>query len=239
MINPWSHHRLLLPPRSVSGVQAAGISYMGEFHNDRNRSRYVTLAVTGMTISISYQSLLALAILPQDWSVAALGLQYKPWRLFLLLNGLIIGVACAVMFALPESPKFLLATGRPAEALQVLRQVYRWNAGNGADAFAVQSIRLDEAGGSNLRDARTPMAMVRLMWAQTWPLFRPPHVARLLMLFYVVFAMFLVAHGVYLWLPQILDLYYERMDEAITLCGAIALASASGLAGVDVVAANR
>lgn len=200
---------------------------MGEFHNNRNRHRYVTLAVAGMTVSIIYQSLMGLAILPQTWSYAFIGLQYTPWRLFLLMNGSIIGVAWAVMMFLPESPKFLLAIDRHEEALRVLHQVHRWN--RCATAFPVVQVTLHEIGvaeqtGAGLRGVRSPAGMLRLMWAQTWPLFRAPYVGRMLMLFYVSFSLFVVSHGLYLWLPQILDMYYPNMDEPLTICDAIELA---------------
>lgn len=64
-----------------------------------------------------------------------------------------------------------------------------------------------------------------MVWKQTWPLFKPPYLSNILLLCYLTFVSFFVAHGVYMWYPQILTLYYQNMHLPVTICEAIALAS--------------
>lgn len=63
-----------------------------------------------------------------------------------------------------------------------------------------------------------------MIWNQTWPLFKPPYLSNILLLCYLTFVSFFVAHGVYMWYPQILALYYPNMHLPITTCEAISLA---------------
>lgn len=44
---------------------------------------------------------------------------------------------CIAFVFLPESPKFLIATGKATEALAVIKKVYEINTGNPSDSFPV------------------------------------------------------------------------------------------------------
>lgn len=83
----------------------------------------------GMTVSVVYQSLVALVLLPMRWEYEFLGILYTPWRMYLLMSSVIMAIAFVVMMFLPESPKFLLAQGKDKEALEVLRTMYAINTG--------------------------------------------------------------------------------------------------------------
>lgn len=89
--------------------------------------------------------------------------------------------------------------------------------------FPVTEISLESIG-SNLTDARGLGGMVKMVWKQTWPLFKPPYLSNIMSLCYLTFVSFFVAHGVYMWYPQILALYYPNMHLPITTCEAVALA---------------
>lgn len=52
-----------------------------------------------------------------------------PWRVYLASCSLISAIAFIAINFLPESPKFLLAIGKPDEALATLRRIYRINTG--------------------------------------------------------------------------------------------------------------
>jgi VNT family MFS transporter (synaptic vesicle glycoprotein 2) len=49
-------------------------------------------------------------------------------------------VVAGLMFLLPESPKFLLAHGKPHRALQVFRYIYSKNTGRPEDTYPVSLI---------------------------------------------------------------------------------------------------
>lgn len=207
---------------SLSGLQSTGISYLGEFHCKSNRAKYVTLAVMGMPIAIVYQSVVGLIFLPMEWEYPMIGLIYTPWRLYLFVSSIITAVGFVVMLFLPESPKFCLAMGKSDEALSIMKQVYSVNTGKAPETFPVKAVALEETG-SNLSDVHGAKDVCKMMWNQTWPLFFPPYLGKILLLIYLMFAMFFVAHGFYLWLPQILSLYYENMEKSITICKAVEL----------------
>lgn len=74
-------------------------------------------------------SLMAMLIIPMDWTWQLFTMDFKPWRLFLISISL-LNLWNGIIFAfLPESPKFLLALNQPEKALQVLRQIYAFNTG--------------------------------------------------------------------------------------------------------------
>lgn len=74
-------------------------------------------------------SLMAMLIIPMDWTWQLFTMDFKPWRLFLISISL-LNLWNGIIFAfLPESPKFLLALNQPEKALQVLRKIYAFNTG--------------------------------------------------------------------------------------------------------------
>lgn len=114
----------------IGALPSSSVSYLGEFHNNKNRSIYVSFAVTGMSIAVIYQSIVGLTILPMEWKYHLFGpFYYTPWRLYLLLSSFIMAIAFSVVLCLPESPKFLLSQGKHSEAMKVLQRIYVTNTG--------------------------------------------------------------------------------------------------------------
>lgn len=80
-------------------------------------------------------AVIAIFIIPMDWSIAIFTIEFRPWRLYLICNSL-INLWNAIAFSyLPESPKFLLAMNRKNEALDVLSRVYAFNTGDKKEVF--------------------------------------------------------------------------------------------------------
>lgn len=121
---------------SVAGATSAGYSYISEFHTSKTAARaaaFVTIALMCVWI---FMSPLAIAIIPMDWSLNLYIVEYKPWRFFLTCTSMMnLWNAFAFSF-LPESPKFLLAMNRKAEALQVLSRIYALNTGQPEEVTA-------------------------------------------------------------------------------------------------------
>lgn len=86
----------------------------------------VSIFINGELIHLA---LSAIFILPMDWAIELYPFEFKPWRLFLVINSLLNLWNAIVFYYLPESPKFLLAMNRKDEALNVLRRVYTINTG--------------------------------------------------------------------------------------------------------------
>lgn len=72
------------------------------------------------------------------------GFVYNSWRIFLLVMSLPSFVVAALLFLLPESPKFLITTGRHDEALEVFRGIYMMNTGRDKELYPVKQILVDE-----------------------------------------------------------------------------------------------
>lgn len=82
-----------------------------------------------MPISIMYQPIMGWLIMTMDWKYTVLGFVYSPWRLYMVLSSLINIFAYCIFVCLPESPKFMLAMGKPKEALEILIIGYKANGG--------------------------------------------------------------------------------------------------------------
>jgi len=60
-----------------------------------------------------------------------------PWNLYLFICSLVPLTSAVAFLFLPESPKFLMSTGKNEEALLVFRKMYSMNTGLNADTFPV------------------------------------------------------------------------------------------------------
>lgn len=91
------------------------------------------------------QPLLGLVVLTRSfkWSFFDGSFVYMPWRMFLFINALIPGIGCIGTMFLPESPKFLLAIGKPKETLDIMRKMYACNTGNSKEVGKKMENELD------------------------------------------------------------------------------------------------
>lgn len=113
---------------SVSGVQAATYSYIGEFHSNETRTKALSFVAMFMPACFVYLPILAWTIIPMDWELYVFDtIKISPWRIYLLFSSLLNGVNFICLWQLPESPKFLLSMNRKEETLNVLRKMYSIN----------------------------------------------------------------------------------------------------------------
>lgn len=89
--------------------------------------------------------------------------------------------------------------------------------------FPVQNIASLDVTGTNLSDVAGIKDALYLVWNQTIPLFRSPHLINLLMICISAFAINFVIHGQELWYPQILSYYSKNIEMPITICEAVSL----------------
>lgn len=82
-----------------------------------------------LSIAVLFQPIIALIIMTRTFEFNWFNglFVYKPWRLYLFVTSLLPAISFVAMLFLPESPKFLLATGAKEEALQILQRIYRTN----------------------------------------------------------------------------------------------------------------
>lgn len=122
---------------SISGIQSAAISYLGEFLAAPSRPLFVTLAAVFLPLATAYQPLLANLIMKHEWKWRwSAGFVFAPWRLYILVNTATILLTLPWMMVLPESPKFLMVMGKTEQAIEVLRNVYVRNTQNLPEVWA-------------------------------------------------------------------------------------------------------
>ncbi|XP_055305413.1 synaptic vesicle glycoprotein 2C-like isoform X2 [Sitodiplosis mosellana] len=188
----------------LAGSQAGGFSYISEFHTFKTAARAVacsSIMLSGLAIVLS---LLAIVILPMGWTWHIFGMDFKPWRFFIVCSSFINLWNGVVFLFLPESPKFLLAINEKEKALQVLRRVYAFNTGQPEESYPIKSIKSDSIGGNNLASTKGFCNIMCLLWSQTKPIFLPPLLAHTWKLCYLIFAIFAIGHGTFMWFPDFL-----------------------------------
>ena len=106
-----------------------------------------------------------------------LELDYKPWRLFMVVCGCLSLICFVVMIFLPESPKFVLLQGDETKAIEILKKIYSINTGNDPKLYNVTGLIQDAEFKQNQIKLcpHKSISMIKSMWNQTFPLFMKPH----------------------------------------------------------------
>ncbi|KAK3910985.1 Synaptic vesicle glycoprotein 2B [Frankliniella fusca] len=206
----------------VAGPTSTAMAYLGEYHSEKTRAKALVvfgLFPGGASLVVAAVAYLVLPLELSSWSLPWLG-AYRSWRLFILMcamPSLLTGLAFLV---LPESPRFLLATGRADEALQALRWAYARNKGSGKEfpvtalVTPVESTAVAGGGG----------ALLGLL-KQTVRLFGKQHIRNTLILCTVLFVVISSANGLLVWMPEIFNRMasYSKLDPdtPATACEAI------------------
>lgn len=186
----------------ISGPYAALMSYLAEIHDEVHRSRsYMWLGVFFSLGNISLPCI-AWLIIPQKWDITFLSdiMEINSWRVFLAICSLPEFLACAALFAFPESPRFLILQGRHDEALHVFKKIYSINTGKDPDTYPIKSL-LDEcsvkSSGESLRDK------LHTSCKQMKPLFLPPNVFKLILISMIQLGATIGSNSLRLWMPQL------------------------------------
>lgn len=58
---------------------------------------------------------------------------------------------------------------------------------------------VDEPTGTALSEVHGVYGILKLVWNQTWPLFQRPHLGSTLKLCYLMFVLFSIGHGTFMW----------------------------------------
>ncbi|KAL5277330.1 hypothetical protein ACFFRR_002524 [Megaselia abdita] len=193
----------------VSGGSATIYAYLGEFHNDKTRSRTMMGSSIIFALGAMILPLIAFTVINQDWAlpISFLGITYKPWRLFLLVCS-VPGFLCGlVMIFLPESPKFHLTMGRDDEAVEVLKTMYRWNTGRPKSEFRVKYLVPEED--TIRKDFTKKVSFMKTVWDQTAPLFSRQYIKVTLLICFIQFWNFVTTNGMYMWFPEIANYLVE------------------------------
>ncbi|GBP21567.1 Synaptic vesicle glycoprotein 2B [Eumeta japonica] len=169
----------------------------------------------------SYIVVFAYPILPLQFAyrIPFLNIDFRPWRLLVLVLALPCAAAAILLQFFHESPKFLASRGRNEDALKVLQDIYATNSGDGADNFPVVKLLPETEGQSFFANPESSLA--RALWEQIAALFRPPLLNRTLQLFYLVSIIYMTGSGFIMWLPYVMNRLFLTLDAAsagVSLC---------------------
>jgi MFS transporter, VNT family, synaptic vesicle glycoprotein 2 len=140
--------------------------------------------------------------LNQEWSfhIDFLGIDYKPWRFFLLLCG-VPNIICALVlyFAIPESPKFVFTQGDEEKTLKIFQKIFTINTGKPAELYEVKSITKDEE--YNMNSQGKSKSFFTFLWSQTKPFFHKTHLKNILTACFIQFSVCNTSNGFWTFLP--------------------------------------
>ncbi|EZA50054.1 Synaptic vesicle glycoprotein 2B [Ooceraea biroi] len=124
----------------VGGPLAMVMTYLTEFHSARYKPRFATWAGFLFAVANIVPAALGFTILPLNWHIDVFGQDYDSWRIYLLICSIppVVGLMTATM--LPESPKYLMAIGKPDAALKLLRRMYCMNTRQPPETFPIKAL---------------------------------------------------------------------------------------------------
>ncbi|XP_055325194.1 synaptic vesicle glycoprotein 2B-like [Sitodiplosis mosellana] len=215
----------------ISGSAANIFAYLGEFHTNDKRTTSIistTVIYNGMCTIVPVT---AWAVINQDWQfqVPIIGLIYKPWRLFMVVCGLPGFISAIALIFLPESPKFVLSQGKKAAVFQILQKMNRWNNGKKSEFEEfeilddVHSIENKQCISESIKKTRVPL--LKSVWNQTVPLFKPPYLRSTILLCTIQFSLYSVFNGFFMFFAQIINGMSINLnsfiDDRMPMCEAI------------------
>lgn len=167
-----------------------------------------------------FMPLAAWAVINQDWQlqIPFIDLTYKPWRLFIVTcaaPGLLSAIA---LLFLPESPKFVLAQGNKISAYNILQKMNRWNNGKNSE---LGEFEIHDEIDSNERklcmsdDRKVRLPLLRSVWNQTVPLFKPPYLKPTILLCIIQYGTYLTSNGFFIFFAEIINRMSTNLDSFI------------------------
>ncbi|KAG6445740.1 hypothetical protein O3G_MSEX004066 [Manduca sexta] len=194
---------------------AVPYTYIGEILPQQYRD--ITLSVTNamQILGSALVPLLAWGILPLDFRVDFGAYYFRAWRLLVIVYASFFIIAAVLMCFAPESPKYLVSQGRRDEALKVLRVIYARNKGKSPDEYPIKHLSDSDSG-------RSKGSFINSLKEQTSPLLKAPYLKWLSLNGFLLFGIFSVLNGLYVWVPDVLNRVMTGSGEDMTACDVIA-----------------
>ncbi|XP_076251981.1 uncharacterized protein LOC143191091 isoform X5 [Rhynchophorus ferrugineus] len=141
-------------------------------------------------------------------SMAFLG--YFSWNMLLLISALPSVLSAISLFFLPETPKFLMSTGKNQEALRVFQQIYKMNTNNPKEKYGITSL-IDEISGNEDEEIvhKSWKEYIISGWSHIKPLFSKEHRLNLLLVSVVHSIIQFVLNALRLYLPQVFQAAHD------------------------------
>ncbi|XP_053698156.1 synaptic vesicle glycoprotein 2B-like [Sabethes cyaneus] len=197
----------LLVGMCISAPSATIYAYLGEFTKTQKRTIMISFASIAVGLSYIFTGALGWLVLSFDWRLDLWNVvEFRPWRLLIILYTLPGAIGALWMAFLPESPKFHLSQGQDDKALEILRAMYlESHPSAGVDDFPVKRITPEISAEDVVGSRKDALAVLRNMWDQTVPLFQRPNLLYFVVCCSLQFGMFFVSAGMGLWYPEIVN----------------------------------
>nr|XP_022910461.1 synaptic vesicle glycoprotein 2B-like [Onthophagus taurus] len=191
----------------INGPFAAFTTVLSEFHAKQYRAKVMLILGIIYAVGNLILPLMAWLILPTNWKVIIVENKFelRPWNFFIILSSLPSILSCISHLFIPESPKFLMTTGRNEEALQVLQKVYALNTGKSKKSYPIQSL-IDEIKESNTNTVTANRSSAKALkegFLQMKPLIQSPHLKNLTLTCLIQTGFLTSLNTLRLWLPQL------------------------------------
>ncbi|XP_050515583.1 synaptic vesicle glycoprotein 2B isoform X2 [Diabrotica virgifera virgifera] len=177
-------------------------AYLSEFHSSEYRNKVQLINGTLASFAQVVAPLLAWGILPLpiNWSLFDGNVELHSWNVFLMVTGLAPLIGGIIFMFLPESPKFLMTSGKNDEAMEILRTVYSWNTGNPPNTFPVKML-VEEKVKDNTN--KNILEDIRGGFRTSLTLFRPPHLWKFLIITAAMTSCTCSLQCLRQWMPQL------------------------------------
>ncbi|XP_070506859.1 synaptic vesicle glycoprotein 2B-like [Chironomus tepperi] len=202
----------------VCATQTIVYAYLCEFYSLKLRDLILLVAsVIYAIFTLIYPLYGILFLSHESWNfyIPFLDMNYRSWRLFILMCGVpsVLSVIGMIVF-IPESPKFTYAQGDEEGTLKILQRIFKCNTGKPADEYEVKSLIKDQE--STNQNPAMSKGFFSLMWSQTIQLFKRPHLKNTLTACYLQFGVCLSSNGFWTFLPETLNRVSLWMESEAT-----------------------
>ncbi|XP_013185277.2 synaptic vesicle glycoprotein 2C [Amyelois transitella] len=195
---------------------AVPYTFIGEMLPLRHRD--ITLSITNamQIFGSTLVPVLGFGILPLNFRSNFGAYDFRPWRLLCILYSCTFFIAAFLMSFGPESPKYLLSQGKYDEALKVLQNMYAGNKGKSPEDFPIKKLKVPPA------STEEKLSFLQSLKIQSVPLLRRPYLKWMALNGFLLFGVFSILNGLYMWVPDVLNRVLTGDSEGLTACGVIA-----------------
>lgn len=190
----------------INGPFAVLTTVLSEYHCAKYRARVVLSMGIVFSVANIFLPLFAWGLLPSDveWKFFDGYITLHSWHMFILTSGLpALLSGLGHYFLIPETPKFLMTSGRNDEALLVFKRMYSLNTGKHPDTFPIKELIDENALNEHKTISSNKMEAFRNGFAQMKPLFFAPHLGKLTLVCFLQLGTLMGLNSLRLWLPQI------------------------------------
>nr|CAD7403315.1 unnamed protein product [Timema cristinae] len=254
MTGPTAGTELLLPKFFTAHVKITGAMgicypYLGEFQPTVHREKILCWMEIFWTGGVILLPGLAWVIIPLDVRFVSEHFVFGSWNLFVLVCSLPSLLVGTWLLTFPESPKFLMESGRHDEAMGVFKRMYQGNSGEPQDNYPVKSLMPKELKGrtksiisiesqrsqrdvGDLKSASGFKVLFAEIWDQTKALCKPPHLKNTVLTCAVQFGLTSSYFTLMVWFPELFDRFqvFESEHPGIrgSVCDVSSQADSSG-----------